>query len=187
MRRALTRFLPLVIGTALVGAMVHVVSVLLLPSLAQDSAVMRLGRGGAINQMEVLQPGGGSAHEVPFADPFMQMAICRFDLGTEPVRLRIFTGDFFMSLLVMADTGRIQLGLTDKAASRRQLDVVLATPAQIRQLESQDLEDEPVQELRLRMNQPRGLVVVKALRPLASDGEAVTALLERARCEPLRS
>jgi uncharacterized membrane protein len=182
-RGLFTRTMPFVLGTLLLGALVHVLSVLLLPGLAQDSAAARLARGGTVNQMESWpQTGGSTSPDMPFADPFMVSAVCRFDVSDEPLRLRIPTGDHFMSVLIMTETGRMTLGLTDKAASRRQLDVLLATPAQIRQLETQDPEDEPVQELRVTVSGQRGLVLLKALRPLASDAESVRGVLGRANC-----
>jgi uncharacterized membrane protein len=182
MRGALFRFMPFVLGALLLAGLVHVLAVLLLPALAQDAAAARLARGANLHQMEVVPAGSGLSQDMPFADPFIMSAVCRFDVSEEPLRLRIATGDHFMSMLVITETGRINLGLTDKAASRRQLDVLLATPAQIRQLEAQDPEDEPVQELRVPLPAPRGLVVLKALRPLASDGESVRAVLARANC-----
>jgi uncharacterized membrane protein len=187
MRGAFIRYVPFALGALLLAGLVHVMAVLLLPTLAQDSAAARLSRGGTFNQMDGLQADSPAAVALPFADPFMEQVLCRFDVSEEPLRLRIPTGDHFMSVLVIMETGRITLGLTDKAATRRMLDVVLATPAQMRRLEAQDPEDEPVQELRVPLPALRGLVLLKALRPLPSDGESVRAVLVRANCELVKS
>ncbi len=193
-RGGFIRHVPFVLGALLLAGLVHGMSVLLLPYLALDAAAARLSRGAVVNRLDIVtrpdvgnrldmpQPGVPATADMPFSDPFMLSAVCRFDVSEEPLRLRIPTGDHFMSVVVITDAGRVVLGLTDKAASRRQLDMLLATPAQIRQLEAQDAEDEPVQELRVPVPTSRGLVLLKALRPLASDGESVRALLARAIC-----
>jgi uncharacterized membrane protein len=59
---------------------------------------------------------------------------------------------------------------------------VLATPEQMRQIESQDPDDEPVQELRIRMGQMRGVAVVRALALRDAEKRPLAASLARATC-----
>jgi uncharacterized membrane protein len=76
--------------------------------------------------------------------------------------------------------------LSDKVATRRTLDVVLVTDTQLRALEAQDPEDEPVQELRLRMSVPKGTVVLRAFAPRPSDADTARELLGRAQCRTVQ-
>jgi uncharacterized membrane protein len=73
--------------------------------------------------------------------------------------------------------------LTDRAATRRQLNIVLATRLQMRQLESLDPDDLPVQDLRLRVTAPTGVAVIRALAQREAERSGLQALLGRASCQ----
>ena len=62
--------------------------------------------------------------------------------------------------------------------------MLLVTAEQLRQLEAQDPDDEPVQEIRLRMAQLSGVALIRGLAIRQSDKEAMAALLARAICKP---
>jgi uncharacterized membrane protein len=184
MKRLLFRFTPFLAGAVLVGALVHLVVILLVPHVAKHHAGARLALDAAVNTLEVLQPGeqGNDGLAVPFADPSMAMAVCRFDLSSGAVRLRIPVSDNFLSVALLSPTGHVLLSLTDRAATRRVIDMLLVTPEQQKQLEAQDPEDEPVQEIRIRMAHTSGVALVRALALRDVDKTAVTALLGRGIC-----
>jgi uncharacterized membrane protein len=185
MRPALFRFAPLAIGALLVAAFVHIMIILLLPRVASSTAMARLSAGASVNALELLQPVAAS-HETlpfPFADPAMVTALCRYDIGDGPVRLRIPTGESFLSVALLAPGGKVLLSFTDRAATRRQLNVVLVTAEQQRQLEAQDPDDEPVQELRIRLPETRGVAMIRALALREADKEALAAAMSRSSCK----
>jgi uncharacterized membrane protein len=177
-----TRWLPFVLASALLGVFVHIVTILILPAVA--------GRAGA--QLLVARVSGAGPHVIPpakpgdtatpFADPAMAHAVCPFDLTEGPFRARTIAGEAFTSLVVIGPTGEILHGLSDKAAIRRVLDVIIGTDQQIRAIEATDGEDRVVQEVRLRLPVTRGLVVVKSLALRAADADAVTDNLRRTQC-----
>jgi uncharacterized membrane protein len=181
----LFRILPFVVGALVVAGIVHVAIILMVPHVARSTAAARLSAATPVNRLEVLS--GAKAEPAglpfPFADPAMITAVCRFDLTDGPVRLRVLTADVFQSIVVLKPDGRVQHALTDRAATRRQLAIVLATPQQIRQLESQDPDDEPVQDLRLRINGNEGVVVIRALAQRDTERAGLQALLGRASCQ----
>jgi uncharacterized membrane protein len=178
------RLAPFGLGALIVAGIVHIVAILLVPHLAGRNAAARLAAGAEVNALAVLPPVMAATDPLPlpFADPAQVMAHCPFDLEDGPVRLRVPTGDAPLSVVVLAPSGRVLLALTDRAAIRRVLNVVLATPEQMRQIESQDPDDEPVQELRIRMGQMRGVAVVRALALRDAEKRPLAASLARATC-----
>jgi uncharacterized membrane protein len=186
MRGTLFKLLPFVIGTILLAGMVHVAIVLLLPQVASSHATARLSAQASRNTLEVLQPVKPGQNDIPlplpFADPSMVTALCRFDLSAGPVRLRLPVGEGFLSVALLSPTGHVNLSITDRAATRRILDILLVTPEQQRQLEAQDPDDEPVQEIRLRQTRTTGIALIRGLALRSVDKDNLAALLARAQC-----
>jgi len=174
------RYAPFALGALLVAGIVHIATILLVPQVASRNAAARLSAGAPVNAL--LAPDAATGPPLPFADPAAVTAICRFDLDEGPLRLRVPTGEAFLSVVVLSPTGRVMLALTDRAATRRQLNIVLATPEQQRQLEAQDADDEPVQDLRVRLPQTRGVVVMRQLALREAEKRPAAAALARAAC-----
>lgn len=179
------RTLPFLLGAVVIAGIVHLVIILLVPGVAGSTAAARLSANAVLNRLELLSARNGGPSELPFpfADPAMVTAICRFDLSEGPLRLRMLTTDAFLSVVVLRADGRVQHALTDRAATRRQLNIVLATPLQMRQLESLDPDDLPVQDLRLRVTAPTGVAVIRALAQREAERSGLQALLGRASCQ----
>jgi uncharacterized membrane protein len=177
------------IVTVLVAAVfVHLVSLLALPGLAGRDAFHRLGgvaEANAFRRLPPFRPGDTAIQ--PFADPAAVGAACRYDVREEPVRLRVRSGDLPMSIVIIGRGGRITYALTDRAASRGLIDVRLVTAAQLLQIEAADVEDQPIQELRVRVSEPVGLIVVRAITPSPGRRGEAEALVGAAQCrsEPL--
>jgi uncharacterized membrane protein len=182
----LFRFTPFAAGALLIAGIVHLAIVLLMPQIGSSHAGTRLARNAQVNAMELLPPvrAGQEALPLPFADPALITAICRFDLSDGPVRLRVPVGESFLSVTLLSPAGRVILSVTDRAATRRMLDMLLVTQEQQRQLEAQDPDDEPVQEIRIRMAQLSGVALIRGLAMRPGDREPAAALLARAVCKP---
>ncbi len=181
----LLRYAPFAAAALLLAVGVHILTVLTLPALAVRTA-------GQLVALRTEGPGpalfprsGPDAMVTPFADPAMLAVACRFDLADGPLRIRAQMGDAFSSLVVLSASGAVVHGLSDKAATRRLLDVVLVTEQQLRALESQDPEDRVPQEIRLRMPIAQGVAVVRSLAARRSDAPAVAEGLRRTQCATL--
>lgn len=173
-----------VIAGLLLGGIVHLVSVLALPSLATRNADTRLAALADRHQVAVLPAATAEAGIVPFRDPATAMAICRFDLSGGPVRVKATPGDAFMAIAFHTPTGGVFYALTDRSAARGALEALVVTQAQLDTLQASDPEDEPVRELRLVSPRKTGFVSFRtlALEPgLYADAES---LLKTARCAP---
>jgi uncharacterized membrane protein len=178
----LLRYAPFAAGAALLAVLVHILAVLAMPTVALRNAWRILAakaEGAGHHLLPAARPG---SETTPFADPAMATAICRFDLSDGPFRIRASMGDAFTSLVILSSTGAVVHGVSDKAAQRRLLDVVLATDQQIRQLESQDPEDRVVQEIRLRLPAPQGIAVLRSLAARPSDARAAMDVVRRMQC-----
>ncbi len=182
MTGAIVRFAPFLLGAVLLTALVHILTILVLPAVATRTAGHRLQALAAGPGVHLAPPAASPEAATPFADPAMATAICAFDLADGPFRVRAQMGESFGSLVVLSSSGAVLHGLTDKAATRRLLDVLVGTDRQIRQIEAQDSEDRPVQEIRLRIAPTRGVVAIHVLVARPSDRAAATELLRRTQC-----
>ncbi len=180
---ALLRYAPFVAGALLVAGIVHLSVVLIAPRLATASAGARF-LAGEPNALRLLPAVSAPTDPLPtpFADPALVTALCPYDLSEGPVRLRLQTGDQFLSIVALSPTGRVLLALTDRAATRRSLNILFATPVQLRQLDSLDGAEEEAQELRIRLDESRGVAVVRVLALRDAEKAPAAAQLGRILC-----
>ena len=167
-----------------VAGIVHVSSVLLLPVVASQNSFTRLSAmmpdGTGFHVLPAPRPGDTS---LPFSDPGLITAACRFTLGASPWRVRIdIDGEALTSLSFYSRSGLVFHTLTDRAALRGRLDVLLGTAAQIDAAEAADTDDAPANEVRLLSPSRDGIVLVRAMAPSPTGDEAVKARIVRADC-----
>ena len=114
-KAGLFRLAPFAVGALLIAGIVHLAIVLLMPQVGSSHAGTRLARKAEINTMELLPPvrAGQEALPLPFADPALITAICRFDLSDGPVRLRVPVSESFLSVTLLSPTGSVILSVTD--------------------------------------------------------------------------
>ena len=91
-----------------------------------------------------------------------------------------------VSLSFHGRTGAVFHSLTDRAALRGRLDVVVATADQIETIEAGDTDDAPPQDIRITSPAAQGFVLLRAL-PASPAGEArLRARIASTGCEPGR-
>jgi uncharacterized membrane protein len=169
-------------GLALAG-IVHIASVLLMPRLAPRDAYTRLSAfiaPGGVRPLPAAEPG---QEILPFLDPAFAYAVCGYDLAKGPLRIRaaVVPGPF-VSMSFRSRKGQLFYSLTDRAASRGKIDIVVLTPAQLTEAEAQDNEDEPIQELRLLAPELQGFVLLRALAGAQSELPLAQARLAAVAC-----
>jgi uncharacterized membrane protein len=181
-------FLQLVLGTAFVAGIVHIVSVLSMPLAAPEDAYTRVAALAPLGTAQLL-PKPTPGHTVfPFSDPAMAVAVCRFDLGTAPMRIRIKTAiDGFLSMSFHDRRGTVFYAITDKAAIHGTLEAVLFTPSQLEVAESNDAEDEQPRDLRVTAPDLTGFVMFRALAVRPSAYAEVEEQLKSAACQADRT
>ena len=184
MRRIAARATYLVLAGLILGGIVHLVSMLALPSLAGQNADSRLAATVRRHAVTVLPAAGTEAGPLPFRDPATALAVCRFDLAEGPVRVAGPVPDGFMSAAFHLPTGGVFYALTDRSATRGTLDILVVTQEQLEDLQANDPEDEPVRELRIVAPQATGIVTLRALALEPSQMSEAEDALRKVRCGP---
>jgi uncharacterized membrane protein len=166
----------------ILAGIVHLVSIVLMPSLATGHAAARLAAGLPFNRFLTTEAAGPRVTPIRFEDATTQSLICRFSLQQGPVRVDVPTGEGFMSIVVLQSDGRMLTSMTDKVAQRRLISAVIGHAEQIAALEADDADDDVPTELRLSSLSNEGVILVRAVVARATDAPAVRDLLSQARC-----
>jgi uncharacterized membrane protein len=153
-----------ILGAAMIAALVHIVAILIIPLYAANDAFARLSRLGPVNATIALSQPSPQERLIPFGDPAVANAFCRFDLTAGPLRVKApVDGSGFASLSFHTRRGSIFYAITDRAATRGMLEALVLTDEQLRAVSAKDDEDVPVQELRVVSNASQGFVMMRVL------------------------
>jgi uncharacterized membrane protein len=148
----------------LLGLVVHLVSVLALPKIASEDAYSRLTpltKLNAVTQLPLADPGNTL---MPYLDPAFAEAICRYDLSTGPIKLKVPVSQAYTSVSFYTRNELAYYAINDRSAGKKVIELDLMTDAQHNELP----EDEEVTSAdRLIIDSPSatGLIVLKALAP----------------------
>ena len=69
------------LGALLLGGIVHLATVLLLPSLASQDAYARVSAIAPVNAIIPVPPPTPENEVMPFMDPAFAISVCRYDLS----------------------------------------------------------------------------------------------------------
>jgi uncharacterized membrane protein len=153
-----------IIAGALLGGIVHLVSVLALPRIATQDAYSRLTPITTLNNVIALPLADPNNALMPFMDPAFAIAICRYDLSTGPIKLAVPVSQAYTSVSFYTRNEVAYYAINDRSAGRKVIELDLMTEAQHADLP----EDEDVTAAdRLIIDSPTatGLIVLKALAP----------------------
>lgn len=179
--RRLLALAPYLLGALFVAGIVHIVAVLIMPRYAPRDAFARLQEWGGVNELAL--PPANAGERPPFLDPALQIAVCRFDVSQGPVRVSAnVDGEHLLSMAFQSRTGQIFHSLTDRAALRQRIDVVLLQKDDLEALQAEDSDEETPNELRLTPPTPTGLVIVRALAATTGARAAAQDQLRKVRC-----
>jgi uncharacterized membrane protein len=158
------RWLLWLLGGLLLGGIVHLGSVLLLPRTATQDAYTRLAATVPANTITALPAPTPDDAVLPFMDPAFATAVCRYDLGNGPLKLRVPVSQAYTSVSFYTRNGVAYYAINDRAAGRRIIELDLMTTKQRADLP----EDEEVTAAdRLIVESPTatGLILVRMLGP----------------------
>lgn len=167
----------------IIAGIVHISAILAMPLLAPRDGFVRLNTLVSDNHMSLLDA-RQLRETVPFSDPALAAAACRYVLDRGPVRIRVAVGRAPLSITLLRKGGGIFHSVNDKAATQGVLEVVIATREQMDHIIELDTDDEPVQEIRVISADEVGLALVRALVPTPSQRADTEALIGGATCEP---
>ena len=175
------RLLLYALGGLLLGGIIHIAVILLLPDFANRDAWTSLGRFGPDGAFHVLPMSEPGTEPLPYLDPYMAHAVCRFSLEDGPIRIKAAMPDEFWSLAVFDRRGSNVYSLNDRTAERTDIDLVIATSLQMAQLREnpvQALDQSIVIEVPVRF----GFVLVRALVRDPSETAIIMRALAAADC-----
>jgi uncharacterized membrane protein len=153
-----------------VAGLTHIIVIFALPGFAGNDAYAWISEIAKPGQLTVLPPDQPEKQLIPFADPAMAQAICPFDLSQGGLRLHAdVEGDRLLALSFHTPAGKLFYAMTDLAAHKGRIDIVVLTAQQLETVEAEDDEENPSQDLRLLAPMARGFVLIGALAALPSE------------------
>lgn len=181
------RFLLATLSGLVLAGLVHVGVVLLIPRLSEADALSRARSGEAldhplpVNTIAGGAPAGTTEDWLPIPDPAVAVGLCAYDLTDGPMRVSARTGPLMMSLAVHGRRGAFY-AVTDQAAVRGALDLVVLTRAQYEEALANADEDEVSHDVRIVAPDTRGTVVVRVIAGLPSQRAAADAAVQAVSC-----
>ena len=177
------RWLLWLLGGLLLGGIVHLGTVLLLPRTATQDAYTRLSATAAANSIVPLPAPTPDDAVLPFMDPAFATAVCRYDLGAGPLKLRVPVSQAYTSVSFYARTGVAYYAINDRAAGRRTIELDLMTTAQRAEL-PEDEEVTAADRLIVEAPTPTGLILVRTFGPEPGLMPMARRALASAQCRP---
>ncbi len=171
-----------------VAGVTHIVVIFALPGyVGQDnySWISALAKPGQLTILSSAQP---DKQLIPFADPAMVKAVCPFDLTQGALRMHAdVSGDRLLALSFYTPSGKLFYAMTDQAANKGKIDVVVLTADQLDIVEAQDDEENPSQDLRLLAPAARGFVLIGALAVMPGERAEAQERVKSVSCrvEPI--
>jgi uncharacterized membrane protein len=177
------RWLGWLLAGVLLGGIVHIVTVLALPTMATRDAYARLAAATATNQVTLLAQPAPDGAMLPFMDPAFATAVCRYDLAAAPLTLQMPVAPSYTSATFYTPQGIAFYAINDRAAGRRALELHLVTAPQRSRLQIGD-DATPADRLIVESPTTTGLIVLRALAPEPGAMPTARGIVGGARCTP---
>lgn len=161
------------------AAIAHLSTVLAIPWLGEQDALTRLRRTTNAERTQVIPIVGQDWPPTP--DPSVVLAACVYNLDDGPARISARTGGLFESLSFHARGGVLFYAVTERAAVRGALDLVVMTESQ-RDAAIDEDGDEPSTDVRIVAPARDGFVIVRILVGLPSQREEAEGLARAVVC-----
>lgn len=165
------------------SALVHIGAVLSLPYLSEQDAFSRL-RPTLASERSVLVAGTGPGAEtwLPRPDGATAVAACAYDLSEGPIRIATSTASMFESLSFHSRGSGVYFAVTDRAASRGTLDLVVMTRRQLDEALAREDAEAPSRDVRIVSPSREGLVIIRVLAAFPSQRPQAEELAKAVSC-----
>ena len=174
------------VGLVLAG-IVHFGAVLAIPRLSEADALSRARDSESLDHPQLIHAvatgAEASAPEawLPIPDPAVAVGVCAYDLADGPMRVSSRTGAMALSLAAHGRRGAFY-AVTDAAAVRGALDLVILTRPQYDAALADDDDTDPSRDVRIVAPESRGFVVVRVVAGLPSQRQAANAAVQAVSC-----
>jgi uncharacterized membrane protein len=170
-----------ILGAFVLGGIVHLSTILLLPSVATQDAYARVAAIAPVNSVIPIPAPTPEKAVMPFMDPAFAISVCRYDLSRGPLKFSVPISQAYTSVSFYTRFDVAYYAINDRAAGRRVIELDLMTAAQRADLPDNE---EVTRADRLIVTSPTiaGLVVIRALTPEPGWIPASRAALAAAQC-----
>jgi uncharacterized membrane protein len=177
--------LVIVVGVVL-GAIVHLTTIMILPRTATQDAYMRLSAIAPVNTVVPVPPPTPDSATMPFMDPAFASAICRYDLSNGSIKFSTPVSLAYTSVSFYTRHDIAYYAINDRAAGRRTIELELMTPDQHADIpEEEDVT--AADRLIVESPTPTGLIAIRALAPEPGLMPMARGAVAAARCVPQAS
>jgi uncharacterized membrane protein len=136
----MTRFLLWLLGGIVLGGIIHLIVILTLPRLAEETVWTRIVALDAKNRMLVLPPVEAGAPNPLGLDPVLAYGLCEVDLADGPVYVSGLLPDAHWSVAIFNEAGTINYSTTNRDGIGQTLELGIFNAAQTRLLAQQQLD-----------------------------------------------
>ena len=163
-----------VLAIVAVAGIVHIVAIFEAPLRAPRDAFARLALLTPVNAMAPLAAQLPDANAIPFRDPAMVSAVCRFDLTNGPVQVVLEPIDRgFLALGMHSRHGRVFYGLNVGSTERTEIVLTLMTAAQKEARDTQAEAEDSGRDLLVIAPERQGFIMVDT--PAGESGSTIQA------------
>jgi uncharacterized membrane protein len=171
------------LGALLLGGIVHLATVLLLPSLATQDAYARVAAIAPVNAVIPVPEPTPEKAVMPFMDPAFVASVCRYDLARAPLKFSVPISPAYTSVSFYTRADVPYYAINDRNAGRRVIELDLMTAAQRADL-PEDLDVTRADRLIITSPTVTGLIVIRALAPEPGWVPAARNAVAAAQCRP---
>jgi uncharacterized membrane protein len=177
----MTRLLLWLFGGVVLGGIIHIVVILTLPRLAEETVWTRVAALDAANRMVILpQVEAGQPNPLGL-DPALIYGLCSIDLADGPAYLSGVLPDAFWSVALYNEAGIVTYSTTNRDGIGQILEVGIFNAAQTRLLAQQQL-DVAEGLLVVESASDKLLALVRLIPPHPAMRERFAAELSEASC-----
>ncbi len=164
------------------AALLHIVIILAIPLYADRDAWTRIRALGAPDFFHILP--AGKPDGLTSANPFTRVAVCRFDITEEPVRVTAFGGVPNWSLAIFDPGANEIYSMNDRTGTDADLDIVVVTPLQMIGFRK-SLPEALADSVLIEFPGTAGYLALRTVAPDTSWDTIVREFLREAICQPV--
>jgi uncharacterized membrane protein len=182
----MVRTLLYVIAGVFLGVAIHLVMILTLPAVAENTIATSIASVGKLNANVVLDDISPGAANPLRLDPNLLYAVCRLDLTDMPGEVSGTLPGAFWSVAVFDSGGTIVYSTTNRDSTGQQLDLGLFDAAQTRLLAQQKI-DVPAGIIVQTVHTESVSVVVRLAPPQPAMRDRYRQALSQLTCGKIRN
>ena len=173
------RLLFLIVSGVLIGLVLHIVSLLAVPTLAPRDAYSRLAAFTVVNEAAALDV-ADAEKSLPFLDPAFAYMACRFDVSSGPLQIRVPLAGRYVAVSFHSRDGTAFFSLNDRSALGSILDI------EMRDQGDEESKALPLGAGTIAVTSPTstGFVLVRAFEHSQSTAETLRNELSKTVCRP---